>query len=300
MGWCHEFGVEIETRCSHPMEAGDSACSCSACGTVCRGRFEGGCESVWERGLRPNAPPRPATYLAEPALALAGANRMTAVSGGVGMEIELDGAREDETSDGGAPGRERAEGDVEPSADGPPPRPGADDLELDWRLRQVEVALTALTGRVDRLAQVEGALSSLADQVAKQYQSQVTLQGHVTDLGKVLGELGVEVDDRLSLVESVLDGYGASDHREEQSDDETQDAVTDSPQGDGTGGARSIPPSVRPPAPQNGIARLPQDEDVEGRRPVVDVVEVQANGLLPCQVRPAAHLPQTGESRFDQ
>lgn len=59
MGWCHEFGVEIEERCTHPMTAGATTCSCAECGTVCRGRFEGGCEAVWRRGPRSNAPDRP-------------------------------------------------------------------------------------------------------------------------------------------------------------------------------------------------------------------------------------------------
>lgn len=64
MGWCHEFGVEIEASCGHPMTAGASACSCSECETVCQGRFEGGCEEVWRRGPRQNAPARTARLVA--------------------------------------------------------------------------------------------------------------------------------------------------------------------------------------------------------------------------------------------
>ena len=73
MGWCHEFGVEIEERCSHPMTAGATACSCSECGTVCRGRFERGCEAVWRRGPRNDAPERPSRG-ALVSLPLAGVN----------------------------------------------------------------------------------------------------------------------------------------------------------------------------------------------------------------------------------
>lgn len=51
MGWCHEFGCQIARGCDHPMQAGETACSCSVCGTVCEGRF-GGCGDVWARGPR--------------------------------------------------------------------------------------------------------------------------------------------------------------------------------------------------------------------------------------------------------
>lgn len=51
MGWCHEFGSQIEEGCDHPMRAGESACSCEACGVSCPGRFAG-CATVWARGPR--------------------------------------------------------------------------------------------------------------------------------------------------------------------------------------------------------------------------------------------------------
>ncbi len=51
MGWCHEFGCQIVRGCDHPMQAGETACSCSVCGTICEGRF-GGCRGVWARGPR--------------------------------------------------------------------------------------------------------------------------------------------------------------------------------------------------------------------------------------------------------
>jgi DNA-binding SARP family transcriptional activator len=51
MGWCHEFGPQIREGCGHPMRAGESACVCTQCGVVCRGRFAG-CAEVWARGPR--------------------------------------------------------------------------------------------------------------------------------------------------------------------------------------------------------------------------------------------------------
>lgn len=60
MGWCHEFGVDIDERCDHPMVAATDSCRCEACGAVCEGRFKG-CARVWERGpivLDITRPPR--------------------------------------------------------------------------------------------------------------------------------------------------------------------------------------------------------------------------------------------------
>lgn len=51
MGWCHEFGSQIEEGCDHPMMAGEAACSCEVCGVSCPGRFAG-CATVWARGPR--------------------------------------------------------------------------------------------------------------------------------------------------------------------------------------------------------------------------------------------------------
>jgi hypothetical protein len=51
MGWCHEFGDQINSACGHPMLAATDACSCQQCGTVCAGRFDG-CAAVWARGPR--------------------------------------------------------------------------------------------------------------------------------------------------------------------------------------------------------------------------------------------------------
>ena len=52
MGLCHEFGSQIHVGCDHPMRAGASACTCSECGVVCQGLFDG-CADVWARGPRP-------------------------------------------------------------------------------------------------------------------------------------------------------------------------------------------------------------------------------------------------------
>jgi hypothetical protein len=104
------------------------------------------------------------------------------------------------------------------------PAPGSEATELSRRLALVETALETLSGRVERLAQAKTALASLADQVAgtrsqlvsmatqlaAQQLSQSSLERHTNDLGKVLGKLGVEVDDRLTVVEMVLDDLRAS------------------------------------------------------------------------------------------
>ncbi len=188
MGWCHEFGVEIEASCSHPMAAGDSCCSCPQCWTVCLGRFEGGCESVWQLAPRQGAPARPATYSATPALVRAATN-----GSGVEAEIEAYG----NAIGAGLPGNRSAPADADmPDA--------SDHSMLRQRLALVESTLTALTGRAERLAQVERALGALAEQVRGYHRGQASLEGHVSDLGKVLGQLGVEVDDRFANVEIML------------------------------------------------------------------------------------------------
>ncbi len=57
---------------------------------------------------------------------------------------------------------------------------------------------------MERLAQVEKAFGALAEQVRGHHRGQASLEGHVSDLGKVLGQLGVEVDDRFANVEIKL------------------------------------------------------------------------------------------------
>ncbi|MDQ3353590.1 MAG: hypothetical protein M3507_03730 [Actinomycetota bacterium] len=74
----------------------------------------------------------------------------------------------------------------------------------------METALTALAEQAERLATMRSDLASLAQRMGDQEQSQASLQRHVANLGKVVGQLGLEVDDRLTLVEMVLDGLGGS------------------------------------------------------------------------------------------
>jgi hypothetical protein len=54
----------------------------------------------------------------------------------------------------------------------------------------------------------------MAQRFGAQQQSQASLESHVADLGKVVGQLGLEVDDRLTLVEMVVEGLGGSDQWE--------------------------------------------------------------------------------------
>lgn len=172
MGWCHEFGAEIETGCGHPMVAGSTACSCAECGTLCKGRFEGGCEAVWARGPRLDAPGRPANYAAKA--------MFEPTAGGVAPAT---GASERGT---GAAAAHSTPAVVYRATPGP-------EADLGKRLAHLEAAITRL-----------------ADQVARQSERQITMERHLADFGKVLGQLGVETEDRLELVERVLDDLTAS------------------------------------------------------------------------------------------
>src|SRR3954447_10862644 len=58
--------------------------------------------------------------------------------------------------------------------------------------------------------------------------------------------------------------------------------------------------SVRPARRQHGKDRLPEDLQVEGERPVLDVVEVESDAVLPRQVGPAADLPEARDPWLDQ
>lgn len=169
MGWCHEFGVEIEARCGHPMTAGESACSCSECGAVCDGRFEGGCEAVWQRGPRLDAPPRPSAHL--PRAVFAAPPRSEAPNSVNG----LNGASAQGT------GQETGQGTAS---------------DLGHHLAQ-------------RLAHLENMLRRLAEQVARQSERQATLERHLTELGQVVAQHGTEVDDQLVLFEMLLDDLSA-------------------------------------------------------------------------------------------
>jgi hypothetical protein len=66
------------------------------------------------------------------------------------------------------------------------------------------------------------------------------------------------------------------------------------------GGGSPVPPVARPTsvgaaATDHGEQGLPQDQQVQRQGPVLDVVQVEADRLLPGQVRSAADLPQAGQ-----
>jgi len=46
---------------------------------------------------------------------------------------------------------------------------------------------------------------------------------------------------------------------------------------------------------QYGKDRLPQNLQIEGERPVLDVAKVEANGVIAFQVGASADLPEPGE-----
>src|SRR6266487_1043554 len=45
---------------------------------------------------------------------------------------------------------------------------------------------------------------------------------------------------------------------------------------------------------------LPENLQIEGERPVLDVAQIEPDRLLPGQIRPAADLPQAGQARLDR
>src|SRR3954447_20269145 len=51
---------------------------------------------------------------------------------------------------------------------------------------------------------------------------------------------------------------------------------------------------------RDGVRRPGQDRQVETERPVLDVVEVEADAVLPGQVAAAADLPQAGDAGLDE
>ncbi len=167
---------------------------------------------MWSRGLRPNAPARPVTVSAKPALALARDNGAPAgVDAGMEAVLHVNGSGPGRAENGVT----RTRGETATSNE---------EAGLGQRMALVEIALTAVVTRVDRLVHMETALTalaehlatlrrdmtSMAEQIATQHQSQASLERHVANLGKVLGQLGLEIDDRLTLVELVLDDLGAT------------------------------------------------------------------------------------------
>src|SRR3954447_18303925 len=77
-------------------------------------------------------------------------------------------------------------------------------------------------------------------------------------------------------------------------------ASTPSPRGTIDRSADPAAVSVRPARRQDGEDRLPEDLQVERERPVLDVVEVEPDAVLPGQVGPAADLPQPRDARLHQ
>src|SRR3954468_16448353 len=53
-------------------------------------------------------------------------------------------------------------------------------------------------------------------------------------------------------------------------------------------------------AAEDGAGGLEEDLGVEGESPVLDVAQVEADGLLPGQVAAAGDLPEAGHAGLDQ
>ncbi len=240
MGWCHEFGLEIESLCSHPMVAGRTSCSCPDCGTVCPGRFEAGCESVWKRGPRLDAPDRP-NYDTKGGLQLIGAS--AAVPNGAPVK----GAHTNGAQVNGAPGNgAQAYGATGNGATGN----GAEPTFAGARTVPANGTAPTIDGLAHQVAQLEKALRVLTEQVVTQSRLRASTERHVADLGQVLGQLGLDVDDRLALIELVLDELSARPSQEPQT---RADLADPSPSGD------LYPPSTAPaadPSP-SGVRFLP-------------------------------------------
>ncbi len=198
MGWCHEFGLEIEPLCSHPMVAGRASCSCPECGTVCPGRFEGGCESVFQRGPRTDAPGRP-SYETKSGLQLIGAAPVpsipvasTPVAGVPGPSTPV--------ANGVVVNGSHPNG-VSITVAGPAPT-GAGAASSNG-------AGPSIDALGDRIARLETTVGALVEQLAAQSQLRASTERHLADLGQVLGQLGVDMEDRLALIELVLADLGA-------------------------------------------------------------------------------------------
>jgi hypothetical protein len=89
------------------------------------------------------------------------------------------------------------------------------------------------------LVRLEGVITRLADEVACQYERQITMERHLAELGMVLGQLGVEVEGRLGLVERVLDNPTVP-------------------------GAPPVPPAPEPQIPTNAVAAVAKPVDCSG------------------------------------
>src|SRR2546430_167398 len=62
----------------------------------------------------------------------------------------------------------------------------------------------------------------------------------------------------------------------------------------------TAPRSVRPAPAEDRGPGLPENLQVEGEGPVFHITQVQPDGLVPGQVRPAVDLPETGDARLDR
>jgi vacuolar-type H+-ATPase subunit B/Vma2 len=86
-----------------------------------------------------------------------------------------------------------------------------------------------------RLDRLESALGRLTDEVARQAAQQASLQGHLADLSQVMAQHGLEIEDRLALVEMMLEELAFSDQ------DPSRGGMVDVRPGPGGGTASSLP-----------------------------------------------------------
>ena len=196
MGWCHEFGCQIVRGCDHPMQAGEAACSCSICRTVCEGRYDG-CHDVWARGprrfetvvepARPIDPPPGADLSRVPPPARPAATVDRAQAQETGMRVlawmrdEFDGLRSQLQTLAGSVAQNQAV--VRELAEN-----RADDL--DETLAELEARAAELRGEASRLAGMEASLTD-------------TLPGLVAEA--VRPQVRAAIDDRLpSMVDEVI------------------------------------------------------------------------------------------------
>src|SRR5215217_43686 len=63
---------------------------------------------------------------------------------------------------------------------------------------------------------------------------------------------------------------------------------------------RRHPRSISATPLHNYKQRLPNYQSVECQRPVLDVAQVEAHGLIPLKVSPTADLPQSRQARLDE
>lgn len=161
VGWCHEFGPQINASCDHPMGAEPHACSCPECGTVCKGKFSG-CGDVWARGARP------ITVRVRPDVEPLRRGRAVSTLEEVGP-VEVDQG-EPAPPAGPGPGRRRLDGypvavvdelvdkvrrlesAVESAGNAPPPSPRVVRAADDGRVEALTKAVANMAAGLDHLA----------------------------------------------------------------------------------------------------------------------------------------------------